>query len=104
MNAYRGPPMTLGNVAAGKVRRSCGASIAGVRSSQMAERYVAAMPVVDWGDRFVCSADSNRGSSLWSPEGFDGKSRQEFTSDYWSRWLTLLGNIAAPGLGTDSTV
>jgi hypothetical protein len=59
MNAYHGPPMTLGNAAAAKVRlivwcRDCGRQVE-PDPGKMAERYGAEMTVPDWGDRLVCS-------------------------------------------------
>jgi hypothetical protein len=52
MNAYRGPPMTLGNAADAKVRlivwcRDCGRQVE-PDPVEMAERYGAETTVADW--------------------------------------------------------
>jgi hypothetical protein len=56
--------ITLGNAANAKVRRSCGARRAAIRSSlmlpQMAERYGANTAVPEWRERLVCSACGSR--------------------------------------------
>jgi hypothetical protein len=64
MNAYRGPPMTLGNAAAVAVRlivwcRECGRQVE-PDPDEMADRYGAEMPVPEWGERLVCSGCGSR--------------------------------------------
>ena len=59
MNSYHGPPVTLGNAAAAKVRlivwcRECGHKVE-PDPDAMAERYGAEMTVPDWRERLVCS-------------------------------------------------
>jgi hypothetical protein len=59
MNAYRGPPMTLGNAAKAGVRlivwcRTCGRQVE-PDPAEMAGRYGAETPVPDWHRRLVCS-------------------------------------------------
>ncbi len=64
MNAYRGPPMTLGNAAAAQVRLivwclDCRHQ-AEPDPAEMAERCGAEMPVPDWHRRLVCGACGSR--------------------------------------------
>jgi hypothetical protein len=64
MSAYSGPPMTLGNAAAARVRlivwcRDCGRR-AEPDPAQMAERYGAQMLVPEWRERLVCSKCGSR--------------------------------------------
>lgn len=64
MNAYRGPPMTLGNAAAASVRfvvwcLDCRHQ-AEPDPAEMAERYGAAMPVPDWRRTLVCGSCGGR--------------------------------------------
>jgi hypothetical protein len=59
MNAYRGPPMTLGNAAKAGVRlivscRQCGRQVE-PDPAEMAARYGAEMTVCDCVDGLVCS-------------------------------------------------
>jgi hypothetical protein len=56
---YDGPPMTLDNAAAARVRlivwcRDCGRQVE-PDPAAMAERYGAEMTVIAWHARFVCS-------------------------------------------------
>ena len=64
MNAYRGPPMTLGNAAAAKVRlivwcRRCGHQVE-PDPNKMAELYGAEITIPDWQARLVCSGCGSR--------------------------------------------
>jgi hypothetical protein len=64
MNSYRGPPMTLGNAAAAKVRlivwcRDCGRQIE-PDPAEMAERHGAETAVIDWRTRLLCSGCGSR--------------------------------------------
>jgi hypothetical protein len=59
---YRGPPMTLGNAAATKVRlivwcKKCRHQVE-PDPAEMAARYGADTPVLDWRERRVCSSGS----------------------------------------------
>ena len=59
MNSYSGPPMTLGNAAAARVRlivwcKDCRHQVEPDPAEQ-AERYGAETTVPDWRDRLVCS-------------------------------------------------
>jgi hypothetical protein len=61
MNAYTGPPMTLGNAAAAKVRfivwcLECRHQV----EPDPAERYGAAMTVPEWRARLVCGECGGR--------------------------------------------
>jgi len=59
-----GPPMTLGNAAAARVRLIVWCKACGQRAepgaAEMAERYGADMAVPEWRDRLVCSACGSR--------------------------------------------
>jgi hypothetical protein len=60
MKSQSGPPMTLGNAAAARLRlivwcKACGHQIE-PDATEMAERYGAEMPVLEWRQRLVCSA------------------------------------------------
>jgi Zn finger protein HypA/HybF involved in hydrogenase expression len=64
MNARHGPPMTLGNAAAARVRlivwcRDCRHQVE-PDPDEMAERYGADMTVPDWHKRLVCSQCGSR--------------------------------------------
>jgi hypothetical protein len=64
MNAYHGPPMTLGNAAAAHVRLivwclDCRHQVE-PDPTEMAERYGAEMAVPDWRARLVCSECGSR--------------------------------------------
>ena len=64
MNAYNGPPMTLGNAAAARVRlivwcADCSRQIE-PDVDAMAQRYDADMPVPDWGARLACAGCGSR--------------------------------------------
>ena len=77
MNAYRGPPMTLGNAAAASVRfvvwcLDCRHQ-AEPDPAEMAERYGAAMPVPDWRRRWSAAAAA-AGASIWLLPGRGGDS------------------------------
>jgi DNA-directed RNA polymerase subunit RPC12/RpoP len=59
-----GPPMTLGNAAAARVRlivwcKACGHRVE-PSASEMAERYGAETTVPDWRERLVCSRCGSR--------------------------------------------
>jgi hypothetical protein len=61
---YRGPPMTLGNAAAARVRlivwcRDCGRQVE-PDPEAMAERYGAETTVPEWRKRLVCSGCGSR--------------------------------------------
>ena len=62
--SYTGPPMTLGNAAAARVRlivwcKECRHQVEPDPAEQ-AERYGAETTVPDWRDRLVCSACGGR--------------------------------------------
>jgi hypothetical protein len=64
MKPYRGPPMTLGNAAAAKVRlivwcRDCGRQVE-PDPGEMVKRHGAEMTVPDWHARLVCSGCGGR--------------------------------------------
>ena len=64
MNAYHGPPMTLGNAAAARVRLivwclDCRHQVE-PDPAEMAERYGAEMSVPDWHKRLVCGQCGSR--------------------------------------------
>jgi hypothetical protein len=64
MKSEPGPPMTLGNAAAARVRlivwcRDCGHQVEPDPAEQ-AERYGAETAVPDWRDRLVCSKCGSR--------------------------------------------
>ena len=64
MNAYTGPPMTLGNAAAARVRlivwcKACRHRVEPDPAEQ-ARRYGAETPVPEWRERLVCSACGSR--------------------------------------------
>jgi hypothetical protein len=64
MKSQPGPPMTLGNAAAAKVRlvvwcKDCQHQVE-PDPAQMAARYGAETPVLDWRERLVCSQRGNR--------------------------------------------
>jgi hypothetical protein len=59
VTGYHGPPMTLGNAAAARVRLivwclDCHRQVE-PDPAEMAQRYGAGTPVPDWGARLVCS-------------------------------------------------
>jgi hypothetical protein len=64
VNAYTGPPMTLGNAAAAHVRLIvwCKACRHRVKpdTAEQAKRYGAETPVPEWRKRLVCSACGGR--------------------------------------------
>jgi Zn finger protein HypA/HybF involved in hydrogenase expression len=64
MKSPPGPPMRLGNAAAARVRlivwcRDCGDRV-GPDPAEMAARYGAETPVLDWRERLVCSQCGSR--------------------------------------------
>jgi hypothetical protein len=64
MNAYDGPPMTLGNAAAAKVRlivwcRDCQHRVE-PDPAEMAAVHGAALPVPEWASRLVCGQCGGR--------------------------------------------
>lgn len=64
MNAYDGPPMTLGNAAAARVRfivwcLDCSHQVE-PDPAEIAERYGAEMTVPDWHKRLVCGGCGSR--------------------------------------------
>jgi hypothetical protein len=64
MKPYRGPPMTLGNAAAAKVRLivwclDCRHQVE-PDPAEMAERYGAETTVIDWHARLTCSSCGSR--------------------------------------------
>jgi hypothetical protein len=64
MQSQSGPPMTLGSAAAAQVRlivwcRGCGHQVE-PDPAEMAARYGADMPVLDWRERLVCSRCGSR--------------------------------------------
>ena len=64
MNSYTGPPMTLGNAAAARVRlivwcKTCQHRVEPDPAEQ-AERHGAETPVPEWRERLVCSACGSR--------------------------------------------
>ena len=64
MKSAPGPPMTLGSAAAAQVRlivwcKECGHQVE-PDPVEMAARYGAATPVLDWRDRLVCSQCGGR--------------------------------------------
>ena len=78
MNAYHGPPMTLGNAAAAQVRLivwclDCRHQVE-PDPAEMAEGYGGDMTVPDWHARLVCSSAAAEGWILSSP-GASGGSR-----------------------------
>jgi Zn finger protein HypA/HybF involved in hydrogenase expression len=59
MKSYSGPPMTLGNAAAARVRlivwcRDCGHQVEPA-PAEMANRYGSETTVPNWSNRLVCS-------------------------------------------------
>jgi DNA-directed RNA polymerase subunit RPC12/RpoP len=64
VNAYHGPPMTLGNAAAARVRFLVWCPQCGHRvepdPAEMAERHGAETTVPDWRARLVCSRCGSR--------------------------------------------
>jgi hypothetical protein len=68
MKSQRGPPMTLGNAAAARVRlivwcKACGHQVE-PDPAEMAERYGADVPVRDWCDRLACSKCGSRQADM----------------------------------------
>ena len=64
MKSVPGPPMTLGNAAAARVRlivwcKGCGHQVE-PDAAEMAERYGAELAVPDWRERLVCSKCGGR--------------------------------------------
>ena len=64
MKPYRGPPMTLGAAAAAQVRlivwcKGCGHQVE-PDPAEMAARYGAETPVLDWREKLVCSKCGGR--------------------------------------------
>jgi len=64
VNSYTGPPMTLGNAAAARVRlimwcKACGHRVE-PDAAEMAERYGAETTVPEWRERLVCSGCGSR--------------------------------------------
>jgi hypothetical protein len=64
MKSHRGPPMTLGNAAAARVRlivwcKACGHEVE-PDAAEMAERYGAKTTVPEWRERLVCSVCGSR--------------------------------------------
>jgi hypothetical protein len=64
VKSYRGPPMTLGNAAGAKVRlivwcKSCQHRME-LDPVEMAARYGAKTPVLDWREKLVCSKCGGR--------------------------------------------
>ena len=64
MSRYHGPPMTLGNAAAARVRLivwclDCRHQVE-PDPAEMAERYGAEMSVLDWRTRLLCSQCGSR--------------------------------------------
>ena len=64
VNSYTGPPMTLGNAAAARVRlivwcKTCQHRVEPDPAEQ-AERHGAETPVPEWRERLVCSACGSR--------------------------------------------
>ena len=65
MNSYRGPPMTLGNAAAARVRlivvwcKDCAHQVE-PDPGEMVQRYGAKMSVPDWRVRLVCGRCGSR--------------------------------------------
>ena len=64
MKSYAGPPMTLGNAAAARVRlvvwcKECRHRVE-LDPAEMAERYSAEMTVPDWRKRLVCGQCGSR--------------------------------------------
>jgi hypothetical protein len=64
VKSYRGPPMTLGNAAGAKVRlivwcKSCQHRME-LEPVEMAARYGAKTPVLDWREKLVCSKCGGR--------------------------------------------
>jgi hypothetical protein len=64
MKPYRGPPTTLGNAAAARVRlivwcRDCGRQVEPA-PGELAERYGTETTVIDWHARLTCSGCGNR--------------------------------------------
>jgi hypothetical protein len=64
MKSFLGPPMTLGNAAAARVRlivwcKACQHQVE-PDPAEMAERYGAEMTVPDWRERLVCSRCGSR--------------------------------------------
>ena len=64
MNSYTGPPMTLGNAAAARVRLIVWCKVCGHRiepdAAEMAQRYGADTSVPEWRERLVCSKCGSR--------------------------------------------
>jgi hypothetical protein len=64
MKSEPGPPMTLGSAGAAKVRlivwcKACGHQVE-PDPAEMAARYGAETPVLDWRERLVCSKCGSR--------------------------------------------
>jgi hypothetical protein len=64
MKSEPGPPMTLGNAAAARVRlivwcKDCSHQVES-DPGEMAQRYSAAMTVLDWRERLICSQCGSR--------------------------------------------
>ena len=64
MNSYTGPPMTLGNAAAARVRlivwcKACGHQVE-PDAAEMAQRFGADTAVPEWRERLVCSNCGSR--------------------------------------------
>jgi hypothetical protein len=64
MKSQSGPPMTLGNAAAARVRlivwcKACSRQVE-PDAAEMAERYGAPTSVLEWRERLVCSACGSR--------------------------------------------
>ena len=68
MKSQPGPPMTLGDAAAAQVRlivwcKACQHQVE-PDPAEMAARYVAEMPVIDWRERLVCSRCGGRQADM----------------------------------------
>jgi hypothetical protein len=68
MKSAPGPPMTLGNAAAARVRlivwcKACGHRVE-PEAAEMVERYGADTAVPDWRERLVCSRCGSRGFDM----------------------------------------
>jgi len=69
MKSVAGPPMTLGNAAAARVRlivwcKECQHQVE-PDPAEMAARYGAETPVLDWRERLVCFPAAAAGRSNW---------------------------------------
>jgi hypothetical protein len=69
MKSEPGPPMTLGSAAAAQVRlivwcRGCGHQVE-PGPAEMAAKYGAETPVLDWRKRLVCVPAAAAGRSIW---------------------------------------